>query len=381
MIESLLNKREIKNYLQLFPEKYWKSVIVNTLDIGIKALKEKHELPTLTAEDLKIISQNYEKEKSKERVNYFKSRNQIRSKPSSEWRTGCSSSKSKPKQNQSNSCNNANNITPLFDYSKNNNKIDNNDCVLYPSDSACEINSRTNPGNYNNYNNDDNNDNNDNFNNYNPYIVEPLSNKNNSRHNNNNNLNDQNDMHNYKNNRYNTNINTHHNDFINNNKNNNRTTSNIRNISDISNTNKPKNVKPNNTYNNYNSTNNFSYVNNEAKLRNKTPDNNERNQRNKRFTDSLGMINAIYPDWWGTGNNEDDISVQEEPISLTQVNKKAFNQQLSLKERKAIIERSRRDNTPSGSGGYRGKSQPIINTRDRIYDRPTKVEVSYYSHY
>lgn len=369
MIESLLNKREIKNYLQLFPEKYWKSVIVNTLDIGIKALKQKHELPTLTAEDLRIISQNYEKENSKERVNYYKSRNQIRNKPSSEWRTGCSSSKSKPKQNQSNSCNNANNITPLFDYSKNNNEIDNNDYVLYPSDSGCEINSRTNPGNYNDYI--------DNIN-YNPFIVEPLNCK---KYTNNKNLNDQNEMNNFQNNRYNMNIDTHHNDFLNNNKENNRTTGNIRNNSNISITNNPKNVKPNNTYNNYNSTNNFSYVNNnEAKLRNKTPDNYERNQRNKRYTDSLGMINAIYPDWWGTGNNEDDISVQEEPISLTQVNKKAFNQQLSLKERKAIIERSRRDNTPSGSGGYRGKSQPIINTRDRIYDRPTKVEVSYNCH-
>ena len=49
MIESMLGRREIKNFLNLHPEKQWKSVILNTLEIGIELIKKdvEHILTTL----------------------------------------------------------------------------------------------------------------------------------------------------------------------------------------------------------------------------------------------------------------------------------------------------------------------------------------------
>ena len=143
------------------------------------------------------------------------------------------------------------------------------------------------------------------------------------------------------------------------------------------------------------------------KNRNKTPDpsshrynqntQQKSNQRNNRFTNSFGMINSIYPDWWCSQENlndnfENDDDDNHGPnnfgnkksISMTNIKNKHFSQKLSLMEKKAIIERSRRDNTSSGSGlagGFGGfyardRAASNINTRDRIYDRVQRVNVS-----
>lgn len=172
----------------------------------------------------------------------------------------------------------------------------------------------------------------------------------------------------------------------------------LENPRNIVNNNDRFNYFDNNDLNNFNSNNpNHKMVNNnnrnfgqtEFKVRAKTPN---INTRNKRCTNSVGMLNSIYPDWWATQENneyedneyiEKDDEEFDELSTLKNAKNKHFSHKLSLQEKKALIGKSRRDNGESSSGGRsystgytRGRSLGI-NTRDRINDRPEKIDVSF----
>lgn len=354
MIESFLSKRNVRDYLNQFPETQWKSVIINTLDIGIESLKRNHNIISLTLDDLKQLAKLYKdhlyeipqttNSPSLDRAKAGKLIN-IQSKPSSEWRTGNSSSKSKH-SNQSND------QGPLYNYSHD----------LPSNYIPSNVNHNSNVVDYDDHGYQ-----------YNPYKRHPYHSHNT----------------NYPNNHFDHVKNFNHIDNfgmpIENNK-----TGVIDSSAYHSNINNVNNPYLNNPDNN---TNNktcgrplFTTGNNVDRTRNKTPQ--PTITRNNRFTNSLGMQNAIYPDWWGA-NQDDDLNNfsnenedDKEPLPVTKIANKHFSEKLSLRERQAILDRSRRD-CPSGGGSgsgnnySRGRSNPNINTRDRIYDRPEPIEVSY----
>lgn len=321
MINYLLSNRTTRDFLNNFPEKKWNQIILNTLTIGIENLKQNYNIVKLTNEDIKSIASRMKQGIEPTNLNNFNENHVNYEEFNEDFQ--------QPNENDLQQVSNKNNmnydnvpfnINPNYlsqnQYKKTN--IFNNDLNLnnqYPVDYIENVKNK-------NYN-----------------IIDNRNTQNQSNYVHNNSKNKQN----HQNNHYNT---------INNSKQN--------------------------------------YQQDLYKTRAKTPN---LVTRNKRCTDSVGMLNSIYPDWWASQENceyDDREYVNEndeefdELSTLKNAKNKHFTQKLSLQEKRALIGKSRRDNGDSSTGtrscstGYvRGRSLGI-NTRDRIYDRPEKIEVIYF---
>lgn len=97
MIDHFMTRRNIKDFLLLHNEKKWKKIITYTLEIGIEFLKKQQNIVRMTEEDIENFLFELKEPvrgRNKTKVQAF----QIKNKPSSEWRTGMSKSRSASKE-------------------------------------------------------------------------------------------------------------------------------------------------------------------------------------------------------------------------------------------------------------------------------------------
>ena len=326
MIETLLSRRSTRDYLNCFPETQWKSVIINTMEIGIESLKQQTSLMNLTLDDIKQILKDY-KQPNQETFKSNERPYNIKSKASSEWRTGNSKIKQDPIFMNDDIIDKENYSTYTEQYSQQPIK---NKSYIEPK------NFQVNPNQY------------DSINNYpvNEEFTNEVINKNNY----------PSDNQYYNKNQQ---VNRYENFHV-----------------------QDKKIQTAEKLNNYyNYSNEKSQTNlNISRGRNQTAD----VRVNPRLTKSIGMQNAIYPDWWGCNDYDQIENCDDEDESynkkMTKLKNSHYSRKLSLREKRAIIEKSRRDGPSSSSfgGGFsRGRSQGV-NAKDRIYDRVVPVDVKFF---
>lgn len=285
MIDALLSKRDIRDFLKSYNEKYWKKLIINVIDLGIYTLKSNYNISNLSNNDISDIVFNLKKNNSYISNKHISKQNCIKRKPSSEWRNGV---RSKTSDKINNNCTkNSNNIV----YENNNyDNINNKNTYLYDFDHKEYFNSNDNANCYENYNN------------------------------------------------------------------------------------KFNNISKNQNYNNY--------------IKNSCKDEALYNKKQKRSYSQDSKYN-IYPDWWPCkyindydniwNQDHEDNSNERNLPNIHHVLNKNYSDRLTLKEKQAIIKRSRYD-TPSLGGGAnkcdRARSFDSLNAKDRIFDKVKKPDVS-----
>lgn len=330
-MESLLKRRNIRDFLKMHNEAHWKSLIINTLDYGIQALSANYNLPALSAEDIKNIAV----EKKRTVQTKKNTTGEIRRKPSSEWRTGISKSKTTRDLKGTND----------YPYAVSNEDFDHGDYHSnYSNKRGNDMNIRTiNQGYYSEDFNTDNfrpNEENpfqDNYNkSYNKPIVQNLQS-------------------------------TQHKNYQNNSRDYSSGSAGSMNKYHRVDAHPHVSSRHNNLRQNY-------QIETAQERYNPTY---SRMQTKKRAK-SVGMQYNIYPEWWGCA---DEDSYEEENTrnhSVSRIMNKGYQENLNLREKQAIIKRARQDSCSSGgviNYNYRDRSAEV-NTRDRIYDRVQKPIVS-----
>lgn len=84
MIDYLITRRSIKDFLGKYNEKQWESLIVYLVEYGIESLRRNHNIISLSLNDIRCIVEDYKRGRP---IREVKNTN-LKRKPSSDWRKG-----------------------------------------------------------------------------------------------------------------------------------------------------------------------------------------------------------------------------------------------------------------------------------------------------